>query len=175
MEVTISVGKVAPPSVEYSILTFAMEPALDQVIFCEVPTPQASPPLGAVTVRVPFTAKLALEENREVLAVPGPIWSEASSGTNQLLKLGAKVCTRAADVLETLAYDRPELIAQARALLPLDPHEERLLDFLKEPLHVDDLGKLTESDAATVSSRLAILELKGMVKPIGGQMWVKGS
>jgi len=121
-----------------------------------------------------ITAKLALEENREVLAVPGPIWSETSSGTNQLLKLGAKVCTRAADVLEALSLDRPELMAQARTLLPLDPIEEQILTFLTEPQHVDELGRLMEASSATISGKLALLELKGLAKPIGGQMWVKG-
>ncbi|MDP3793907.1 MAG: DNA-processing protein DprA [Candidatus Uhrbacteria bacterium] len=121
-----------------------------------------------------ITAKLALEENREVLAVPGPIWSEASTGTNQLLKLGAKVCTRSADVLEALSLDRPELMAQARLMLPLDPIEEHILTFLTEPQHVDELGRLMETTSATISGKLALLELKGLAKPIGGQMWVKG-
>lgn len=120
-----------------------------------------------------ITAKCALEENREVLAVPGPIWSETSQGTNQLLKLGAKPCTKAEDVLEALALDRPDLIAQARALLPMDPQEERLLGLLKEPRHVDELGRELDLPPASVSSQLSILELKGLVKSIGGQMWVK--
>ncbi|MSR85505.1 DNA-protecting protein DprA [Candidatus Uhrbacteria bacterium] len=122
-----------------------------------------------------ITAKLALEENREVLAVPGPIWSDTSVGTNHLIKLGAKVCTNARDVLEVLTFDRPELIAQARALMPLDPHEQQLLKLLTEPKHIDELGRLLAIDSPTVSSRLAVLELKGLVKSIGGQMWIKGN
>ncbi len=120
-----------------------------------------------------ITAKLALEENREVLAVPGPIWSEQSVGANHLLKLGAKPCTSAADVLAALSLDRPDLMAQARALLPLDPQEELLLRSLEEPCHIDELARLAEQPIVTVSSQLSVLELKGYVKRLGGQMWIR--
>jgi len=120
-----------------------------------------------------ITAKSALEENREVLAVPGPIWSEQSRGSNQLIKLGAKVCTMAADVLEAIAYDRPELIAQARAELPLDETEAAILETLVEPLHIDRVAEILGLDAPTMSSKMALLEIKGLAKPIGGQMWMR--
>ena len=120
-----------------------------------------------------ITAKLALEENREVLAVPGPIWSAQSAGTNKLIKLGAKVCTCAEDVIEAIALDRPDLVAQTRAALPLDPKEQAILDFLDEPRHIDDIGRLEGMDPVAASSIMAVLELKGLVKPIGGQMWTR--
>ncbi|MFA6428948.1 MAG: DNA-processing protein DprA [Patescibacteria group bacterium] len=131
---------------------------------------EAAPQSGSL-----ITAKLALEENRQVLAVPGPIWSEQSAGTNQLLKLGAHVCTGAEDVLNVLALDRPDLDLQARAAFPLDPTEQRLLDLLTDPKHVDELGRLAELDPAQVNAILSVLEIKGLVKPIGGMMWVKGN
>lgn len=120
-----------------------------------------------------ITAKLALEENREVLAVPGPIWSAQSSGANALLKSGAKVCTCAADVLEALALDQPTLIGQARASLPLDLIEQQILELLDEPTHIDDITTAAESSPATISAKVALLEMKGLIKPIGGQMWIK--
>lgn len=129
---------------------------------------EAAPKSGSL-----ITAKLALEENKEVLAVPGPIWSEQSKGTNALIKSGARVCTEARDVFLALALDRPELVAAARATLPLDPRETMVLDALTEPLHVDHLGRQIGMDAPTVSAQLAILELKGLVKTIGGQMWIR--
>ncbi len=121
-----------------------------------------------------ITAKLALEENREVLAVPGPIWSAQSKGTNMLLKLGAKVCTDARDVLNALALDRPDLVTQARSELPLNPDEERLSLLLDEPRHVDELARLSGMQSGPVSSLLSVLELKGLAKKIGGQMWTRG-
>lgn len=121
-----------------------------------------------------ITAKLALEENREVLAVPGPIWSAQSKGTNTLLKLGAKVCTDARDVLDALALDRPDLVAQARSELPLNPEEERIASLLDEPRHIDELVRLSGLQSGPVSSLLCVLELKGLAKKIGGQMWTHG-
>jgi DNA processing protein len=120
-----------------------------------------------------ITARLAMEEGREVLAVPGPIWNEASRGTNQLLKGGARPCLAASDVLETIAFERPELLLRARAELPLDPEEETLLACLSEPLHVDQIAERLGLDAAATASRIAVMELKGLIKPTGGQMWVR--
>lgn len=120
-----------------------------------------------------ITAKLALEENREVLAVPGPIWSAQSEGTNHLLKLGAKPCTSVQDILDAVAFDRPDLIAKARSQLPTTPQEEEFLALLSQPLHIDALALLANSPVAHVSSQLSILELKGLVQHLGGQTWVK--
>lgn len=96
-------------------------------------------------------------------------------GCNKLISLGAKVCTSAADILEALEFDRPELITQARASLPLTPEESRLLALLDQPTHIDDLALADQSKSATVSSRLAMLELKGYVAQLGGQMWSRAT
>ncbi len=120
-----------------------------------------------------ITATLALEENREVLAVPGPIWSQQSEGTNHLLKLGAKPCTAAKDILDALALDRPDLITQARSDLPTTPQDEAFLSNLSQPIHIDALAALAKQAVSHVSSQLSVLELKGLVQHIGGQMWVR--
>lgn len=120
-----------------------------------------------------ITAKLALEENREVLAVPGPIWNEQSAGTNHLLRLGAHVCTNAQDVLDAIKLDRPDLTIQARASLPEDAEERRLLELLSEPRHIDELGRMAGLEAARIASLLAVLEVKGWIVPIGGRMYVR--
>lgn len=119
-----------------------------------------------------ITAKLALEENREVLAVPGPIWSKQSEGTNQLLKSGARLCTSAEDVLDALALDRPDLVAKARNELPVSPTDDQFLAHLSQPVHIDALAILAKAGAAHVSSQLSILELQGFVRHLGGQTWV---
>ncbi|KAA0205774.1 DNA-protecting protein DprA [Candidatus Uhrbacteria bacterium] len=120
-----------------------------------------------------ITARLALDENREVLAVPGPIWSRASEGCHALLKLGAKPCTSAEDVIRALKLDRPELMAEARAALPLTEEESRLLSLLTEPLHIDQLSLQSARPAAEIGSSLSLLELKGYVQHLGGQIWLK--
>ncbi len=120
-----------------------------------------------------ITARLALDENREVLAVPGPIWSRASEGCHELLKLGAKPCTSADDVMAALKLDRPALAAEARAALPLTAEESRLLERLSEPLHIDQLSQQEGRPPAEIGSRLSLLELKGYAQHLGGQIWLK--
>jgi DNA processing protein len=106
-----------------------------------------------------ITADFALEEGREVLAVPGEITSALSSGTNALLRIGATPVTRAADVLEALGIEpvEPAVLRvgeQARVLLA------RLSDA---PLTVDELVRVAGVDAARASAALLELELAGCV------------
>ena len=120
-----------------------------------------------------ITAKLALEENREVMAVPGPIWSDTSKGSNRLLKAGAKVCTSAKDILDALSIDQPELVSQARALLPLNDQEQQIIHFLSEPRHIDRISRDLDLKPHQIASSLSLLEMKGLVQSIGGQMWLR--
>lgn len=118
-----------------------------------------------------ITAKLALEENREVLAVPGPITNPASSGPNRLLLMGAKPCLSARSVIEAVALDRPDLARDVRSSLPLTPLESRILSSLDEEAHVDELARRDGTPPAEVSAALALLELKGYISSSGGQCW----
>jgi len=103
-----------------------------------------------------ITADFALEEGREVLAVPGEITSSLSAGTNALLKLGASPLTGAADVLECfgLTLARP---AQERAAL---------VDML--PATADELVRRTGQPAAEIARALVELELAGAVSAHDG-------
>ena len=106
-----------------------------------------------------ITADFALEEGREVLAVPGEITSTLSAGTNGLLRLGATPVTRADDVLEVFGLERslgaqPELSPEAGALL------ERLQE---EARTTDELVRATGFDAAQAAAALLELELVGSV------------
>lgn len=120
-----------------------------------------------------ITARLALEENREVLTVPGSIFSAQSAGCHELLRLGAKIIRSAEDVLDALSFDRPELMAQTRASLPLTEPESLVYASLDQPLHVDALAERLKEPSSAISARLALLELKGYVSHLGGQIWLK--
>jgi DNA processing protein len=99
-----------------------------------------------------ITADFALEEGREVFAVPGEITSALSAGTNALLRLGATPLTCTADVLEALGIE------------PAPPPESvghPLLEHL--PAGVDELARTTRLDAAELAVALAGLELEGLV------------
>jgi DNA processing protein len=99
-----------------------------------------------------ITADFALEEGREVFAVPGEITSRLSDGTNALLRLGATPLTSAADVLDSLGLTRPE-----RAAPQLTAEAASLLERL--PASADELVRSSGRPAGVVAAALAELEL----------------
>jgi len=106
-----------------------------------------------------ITADLALEEGREVFAVPGEITSGLSAGTNGLLKLGATPLTSAGDVLASLGVEAAPAGGVAPEGIPA-----RLLDLVCEaPAGADELARRTGLDAAAVARALVELELAGLV------------
>jgi DNA processing protein len=120
-----------------------------------------------------ITARFAADQGREVFAVPGNIHAPQSIGTNRLIQNGAFPYMGIPDLLQTL--DIPAKVQQsaARKVLPAEPNEARLLQQLSEqPLHVDELSRLCQMPVAQVSSILAILELKGLAKSVGGMNYV---
>jgi DNA processing protein len=119
-----------------------------------------------------ITVSFALEQGRDVFAVPGPINSRMSDGPNNLLKRGAKCVTSAADILEELGMGMVQEHVEAVRALPADPTERMLLDLLQDtPLHIDELTNGSGLPASTVSAVLTMMELKGMVRHLGGMQY----
>ena len=115
-----------------------------------------------------ITAHLALEQNREVFAIPGSILSPASRGTNQLIKEGAKLVSDYTDILEELNLTAVTEQLEMREIVPSSDAEALLLKKLSaEPIHIDEVCRLSGLPASIVSSTLAMMELKGMVKQVG--------
>jgi len=119
-----------------------------------------------------LTAAAALDYNREVFAVPGPIFSETSVGTNRLIKMGAKLVTSYRDILEELSIEEKEKIAQAREIIADTPDEEKLLKYLKEPILIDQLLTKSGFTSSRVNATLVQLEIKGKVSNLGGTRYV---
>jgi DNA processing protein len=122
-----------------------------------------------------ITARQALDENREVFAVPGSIYTPTFRGTNWLIQHGqAKLVTKVEDVLEELNLTMASHQMEAKEVLPADETEARILRFLSaEPIHIDDVLRTSGLEVAAVSSALAMLELKGMVRQVGNMSYVK--
>jgi len=120
-----------------------------------------------------ITSGFAAEQGREVFAIPGSIFAKSSRGTNQLIQRGAKLVASVTDVLEELNLTMVSEQAQAQAVLPENETEAVLLQHISaEPVHVDELGRAVSLPIAQVSSTLALMELKGMVRQVGGMHYV---
>ena len=125
-----------------------------------------------------ITADYAREQGRELFAVPGSIFQRSSDGTNRLLQEGAKAALNATDILDELRIAEAtameeEEAQQATELITSDPIEARLLEQLSaEPRHVDEVSRAVGLPIAAVSSALSIMELKGLVREVGGMNYV---
>ena len=120
-----------------------------------------------------ITAHLALEQNREVFAIPGSILSPASRGTNRLIQEGAKLVRGYTDILEELNLTAVAHQIEMKEVMPASDTESLLLKQLSaEPTHIDELCRHSDLPISTVSSTLAMMELKGMVKQMGPMNYV---
>ncbi len=120
-----------------------------------------------------ITAEFAADQGREVFAVPGNINAPKSVGCNRLIHQGARPLLTPEDVLESLDLASFQQQRVARAVLPKDEVEARLLSVLtREPMHVDDIRARVDMPIEKVSATLALMELKGMVRQLGGMNFV---
>jgi DNA processing protein len=114
-----------------------------------------------------ITARLALEQNRDVFAVPGSIFSKRSVGPNKLIQKGAKAIMSAQDIIDEYQFvlDLPK---------PLSTHNEaenNILDILNKtrPISVDELNEKLKISISDIMSSLALLELDGKIKLLNGK------
>ncbi|HUS14625.1 MAG TPA: DNA-processing protein DprA [Chloroflexia bacterium] len=122
-----------------------------------------------------ITQRFALEQGREVFAVPGSIFNPQSAGSNDLLRQGAKCVTRVEDILEELKMGLVAEHVQAVLALPEDPTERALLTLLQrdaDPQHIDSIARGSGLPVHTVSSTLTLMELKGLVRQVGAMQYV---
>lgn len=121
-----------------------------------------------------ITAQHTLEQNRQVFAVPGSIYSPTSAGPHNLLKMGAKPVTNVNDILEDLNLGHLQQQILTADAIGDNAEEQKILDFLNQnPLHFDQIVKLANLAAATLAATLTILEMKGKIKNLGGNQYVK--
>jgi DNA processing protein len=120
-----------------------------------------------------ITAEFAAEQGREVFAVPGNITAPKSIGCNRLIRQGARPLLHVNDVLEALDLTSVKEQHLARTVLPKDEVEARVFSILsKEPQHVDEIRLQVNMPIEKVSATLALMELKGMVRQVGGMQYV---
>ena len=120
-----------------------------------------------------ITAEFALEQGKDIFALPGNIYSPQSKGPNKLIRAGAHPLLNFQQLLEALDLELMTHQKSARVTLPEDATQAKLYSLLSpEPLHVNEIGTLAEMPIDKVSSALALMELKGLVRQVGGMNYV---
>jgi DNA processing protein len=122
------------------------------------------------------TARLALEQGKEVLAVPGPIWSKTSRGTNDLIRDGARPCATVDDVWSAIRLRRDhsaQSVCEARISLPQTPEERDLLEALNAPKSMDELARMSGKSPAKLGAVMSMLEMKGRIMAVGPKTYVR--
>ena len=118
-----------------------------------------------------ITARLTTEYNRDLLVVPGSIFSSNSKGTNRLLHQGATPITSSIDVLEALGFEIPkDEEKQAKLFLDLSPEEKIIVNLLREPIPRDDLIRATKMPTPKANALISIMEIKGVIKEEVGEI-----
>lgn len=117
-----------------------------------------------------ITARMALDYNREVLAVPGNISSPNSKGTNKLIRNGATPITSSEDILEALGFKIDEINKQESLFADARPEEKEVLEILREPQPRDDLIRLMKRGTAEANALLSVMEIKGLIREEMGEI-----
>jgi DNA processing protein len=119
------------------------------------------------------TVNWAASQGRDVFAIPGNIYSQASSGTNRLIKEGAIPATSAAEILEALGLKHAQKERIVREIF-LSGEEKELWAILSgDPVYLDELAEKSNRSTADILKVLLSLEIKGVVRQLPGMMFVK--
>jgi DNA processing protein len=123
-----------------------------------------------------LTAVYAGEYGRDVFAVPGSILSAASRGCNRLIGDGAQPAVSPDEFIAALDLPHTAPALQMRMIAPESPVEAKILCALgSEPMHIDRLRASLDLPVETVSGALTMMELKGMVRTVGGMQYMAAS
>lgn len=120
-----------------------------------------------------ITADYALEQGRDVFAMPGPVNSENSRGPHKLIKQGAKLVESAADVLEEYVHLLPEKPAMTAITTSCPQEYHGLMQVLSlQPTHIDDICRQLGTVPEKIAALLVHLELAGQIKQLNGGYYV---
>ena len=120
-----------------------------------------------------ITAGFALEQGRDVFAVPNSIYSPGGAGVNKLIQDGAHLVTNVQDILMVLNLFMVPQQIEIQTVLPDNDEERTLLALLShEPRHIDDIIRDSDLPTEKVMSTLTMLQFKGVIRQLGGMQYV---
>lgn len=118
-----------------------------------------------------ITARLTVEYNRDLLVVPGSVFSANAKGVNKLLRQGATPVTCAEDVLEALGFElEKDEQKQKKLFTDLSEEEKRIMDMLREPMPRDELIVAMNMSTPQANALLSIMEIKDLIKEELGEI-----
>ncbi len=121
-----------------------------------------------------ITSRLALDYNRDVLAVPGSVFSQNSCGTNRLLRQGATPITTSTELLDTLGFatEKESSHQQKLALQDCSDEEKKVLKIITEPCTRDEIIRTLNVSTSQASILLSAMEIKGLIKESSGKIQI---
>ncbi len=117
-----------------------------------------------------ITARMALDYNKDVLAVPGNINSPNSVGVNKLIRNGATPITCSDDILEALGFKIDNETKQASLFDDATKQEKEVLELLREPAERDELIRMMKMGTGEANAMLSVMEIKGLIKEELGEI-----
>ena len=122
-----------------------------------------------------ITAKCALDQNRDVFAVPGSVLSPRSAGPNSLIQSGAKLVMNAYDIINEYHENLQLFSDKKKSILTKNPTEKKIVNLLDEHgiLFVDDIIRMSGMETPAISVSLSMLEIRGIIKNLGNGKYRK--
>jgi DNA processing protein len=147
-----------PPMVKAELYTFPQRNRLMAGISKATLVIEAAEKSGTL-----ITARMALDYNRDVLVVPGSVFSNTSSGTNKLIRQGAIPITNSTELLEALGFEVDKSVSEKDKYADCGPDEMKIIKLLDDPMERDDLVRASGMNIAAANALLSIMEIKELI------------